>query len=736
VLLVGRALLILALAIAVYGILASLYGARIRNAPAGGRRNGRAWIDSGRRAVYALTGTVAVCFLVLEVAFLRSDFTFELVATHSSTTTPGFYRATAPWSSQEGSLLLWVMLLSGWSSLILYLTRRRAREIAPYAAAVLLGLAAFFLGLLVFLETPFARASPVPPEGVGLNPILRHPAMMIHPPMLYSGYTLFAVPFAFAVGALVTRRLGADWIRTTRPFALAAWLCLGVGVILGARWSYSELGWGGYWAWDGVENAALMPWLTGTAFLHSVMIQERRGMLKMWNVSLVLGTGILAVLGTFLVRSGILESIHAFGASTLGIPFLVLIVAMIAGSIALVASRAGDLRSEHRLDSLLSREAVFLLNNLVLVALCFVIFWGTFFPLISEAITGTQASVGPPWFGRYVVPLALVLVLLSGLGPVMAWRGATAANLRRVLAVPGAAAAVTLVVLLAAGGVAARPLALVMFCLAAFVLAVVAQEFWRGVRARRAMSDDSVPRALIALVRRNRRRYGGYLVHAGIAVLFVGVAASTAFQDVRDVRLAPGERARIAGYDITYSRPTARLDVASNGSLEKIDLGATLRVRRGGGEPIALHPERSYFPSSDPTLGPLSRYFEGESTSEVGLRTGLRRDLWTVVSPDVGSLLAIARRGDEVFREASSLPRAERAVALGEALRRMIARYRTAMAPATFRVLVSPLVTWVWLGALIVFGGGLIALWPAPAAARRRARAGYAARVARELGRA
>ena len=240
----------------------------------------------------------------------------------------------------------------------------------------------------------------MPAEGVGLNPLLRHPSMMIHPPMLYSGYTLFAIPFAFAVGALVTRRLNADWIRTTRPFTLAAWLFLGTGIVLGARWSYSELGWGGYWAWDPVENASLLPWLTGTAFLHSVMIQEKRGMLKVWNVSLVLATGVLAILGTFLVRSGILQSIHAFGASTLGVPFLILIVAMVAGSIALVVSRAADLRSEHQLDSLLSREAVFLLNNLVLVALAFVVLWGTFFPLISEAITGEEASVGPPWFDQ------------------------------------------------------------------------------------------------------------------------------------------------------------------------------------------------------------------------------------------------------------------------------------------------------------------------------------------------
>ena len=430
--LAGAICLAVALAICVYGIGASLYGARA------GRRD---YVASGRRAVYALAGVLAVAMAILQAAFVRSDFSFELVATHSSTTTPLFYRLTAVWSSQEGSLLLWVLLLALWSSAILFLVRGRLREVAPYATAVLLGFGAFFCGLLVFLESPFATLAAAPAEGTGLNPLLRHPSMMIHPPMLYSGYTLFAVPFAFAVGALVTRRLGAEWIRATRPFTLAAWFLLGMGIMLGARWSYMELGWGGYWAWDPVENASLMPWLTGTAFLHSVMIQEKRGMLKVWNVSLVLATGVLAILGTFLVRSGILESIHAFGASTLGVPFLALIVLMIGGSIALVSSRAESLRSEHRLDSLLSREAAFLLNNLVLVALCFVVFWGTFFPLISEAVTGDEASVGPPWFNRYITPLALVLVLLSGIGPLIAWRRATAANLRRNFALPAGAAA-------------------------------------------------------------------------------------------------------------------------------------------------------------------------------------------------------------------------------------------------------------------------------------------------------
>src|SRR5947209_3769193 len=325
--LVGRALLILGLVVALYGIGASLYGAIARRPE---------WVDSGRRSVYALAGMMVLAFAILEAAFLRSDVSLNVVAGHSSTTTPTFYKATAAWSSQEGSLLLWVLLLSLWSSLILFLTRRRVREIAPYATAVLLGFAAFFTTLTVFLANPFATSARPPVLGAGLDPLLLHPSMMFHPPMLYSGYTLLTVPFAFAIGALVTRRLSAEWINVTRRFALAAWLFLGIGILLGARWSYTELGWGGYWAWDAVENAALMPWLLATAFIHSIMIQEKRGMLKVWNASLILGSGTFAILGTFLVRSGILDSIHAFGASTLGIPFVLLLGAMVIGGIGLV----------------------------------------------------------------------------------------------------------------------------------------------------------------------------------------------------------------------------------------------------------------------------------------------------------------------------------------------------------------------------------------------------------------
>ncbi len=348
------------------------------------------------------------------------------------------------WSSQEGSLLLWAWVLSIASSLALYATRNRLREIVPYATAVMAGIASFFTGLMLFAGgvNPFAKLSPAPPDGIGLNPLLQHPSMMIHPPMLYSGYVAFTIPFAFAIGALVTRRLDASWIRATRRFALIAWAFLGFGLLLGARWSYTELGWGGYWAWDPVENAALMPWLIGTAFLHSMMVQEKRGMLKVWNACLIVATFSLALLGTFLVRSGVLQSIHAFGDSTVGPYILGLIAVVLIGSTALIVSRLDDLRSEKRIDSLASRESVFIVNNLLLVALCATIFWGTFFPLISELFTGTKSSLAAPWFDRYTTPLAILLVLFTGIGPLLAWRRVSWATAKRVFLVPAISAAV------------------------------------------------------------------------------------------------------------------------------------------------------------------------------------------------------------------------------------------------------------------------------------------------------
>jgi cytochrome c-type biogenesis protein CcmF len=700
----GYACLLLALAVCAYGIGASLYGVR----------SGRSeYADSGRRAVYALAGILTVAFVVLEAAFLRNDFTFNTVADTSSRTTPAFYRAAAVWASQEGSLLLWAWLMSLWSSLALFLTRNRLREVAAYATAIMLGFGGFFVGLMVFYANPFATTSPAPPEGVGLDPLLRFPTMMIHPPMLYSGYTLCTIPFAFGMGALLARRVDADWIRAIRRFAFAAWLFLGMGILLGALWSYSELGWGGYWGWDAVENASLMPWLTGTAFLHSLMIQEKRGMLKVWNVSLVLATGTLAIMGTFLVRSGILDSIHAFGGHTLGVPFVCLIAAMIAGSIYLVVSRRSLLRSEHRLDSLISRESIFMANNIVLVGLCFVILWGTYFPLISQALTGQEASVGPPWFDRYTVPLALILVLLSGIGPVIAWRRATLANARRNFLAPTVTALVALAVLLASG-VTQKPLALAMFCCAAFVLGSVGQEFYRGARARRAMAGEPAPLALLALVRRNRRRYGGYIVHIGIAVLFVGVAASSSFQHTSELSLSPGQSTRVGAYTVRYVRPTAtltpRYDAAHTGST--LSLGAVLDVTKHGSHVATLDPSEGFYSSGEAAQGSVGSLIGGQPVSHVGMDVGITRNIWTAIQPDIETpaLKRIVTVGDR------TLPPEEGIIAIAYLAR----AYLHNPPRAQFNLLVSPLVMWIWLGGSIAFGGGLIALWPAPSAVRRR----------------
>ena len=716
----GFSCLLLALAVCAYGIAASVYGVRKRR-----------WefADSGRRAMYALAAVLTVAGLVLELAFLRNDFSFDTVADTSSRTTPTLYRMAAVWSSQEGSLLLWAWLLSVWSSLALLLTRRRLREIAAYATAILLGLGGFFVALMVFYANPFSTTTPAPAEGVGLDPLLRFPTMMIHPPMLYSGYTLCMIPLAFGFGALLARRLQADWIGAIRRFAFAAWLFLGIGILLGARWSYSELGWGGYWGWDAVENASLMPWLTATAFLHSLMIQEKRGMLKVWNVSLVLATGTLAVMGTFLVRSGILNSIHAFGGHTLGVPFVILIAGLIGASIYLVVSRRELLRSEARLDSLLSREAMFLANNLVLVALCFVIFWGTYFPLISQAISGHEASVGPPWFDRYTVPLALLLVLLSGIGPVIAWRRATLANARRNFLVPTVAALATLVGL-ELSGVTHKPFATAMFCCAAFVLGSVGQEFVRGTRARRAIAGEPAPRALVALVRRNRRRYGGYIVHLGMAVLFVGVAASSSFQHAVEQGLSPGQSTHVGAYTVRYVKPTATVtpsnDAAHTGAI--LSLGARLQVLKGKQHVATLEPSEGYYPSGESGQGTVGSLIGGQPVSHIAMNGGITRDVWSAVEPDIEApmLQKIVSAGNR------TLPPEDALVALGVLAR----QYLKHPPPAQFHFIVSPLVMWVWLGGAIVLVGGLIALWPAPSTLRRRVAALERPRALRGLARA
>jgi cytochrome c-type biogenesis protein CcmF len=637
------------------------------------------------------------------------------------------------------------MLLSFWSSLALFLTRRRVREIVPYAQSVLLGFSIFFVGLIVLFANPFATRANPPTEGAGLDPLLRHTTMMIHPPMLYSGFTLLLVPFAFCIGALVSGRLGAEWIQVTRRFALAGWLCLGIGLLLGARWSYTELGWGGYWEWDPVENAALMPFLVCTAYIHSIMIQEKRGMLKVWNASLILMAGTLAIVGDFLVRSGILSSIHAFVSDpTLNVAFVVLISTMVLGSVWLVTYRRDRLSSDHRLDSLVSREGVFLLQNMVLVALAAVVFWLTFFPLISEAITGQQTSVGPPVFAHFVVPLALIVVALSGIGPIISWRRVTVAKLKRSFAFPVAVGLGTYVVLAFVSGVTQHVFAYIMFGFGAFVVASVAQEFFRGARARRAMTGESPGGALVALVQRNRRRYGGYLVHAGVAVALVGVAGSTSFQHQRFATLKPGQSVHLDGYTLRYTHPTA------HATAQKISFGATLAVTKGGHRVTTLHTSYGLYPSLDP-LHPIGRFLNtadgAQTESRVGLDSGALRDLWVVISPNLGRLQSLVSQGDAKFSSAilaaERAPVAQRASQLNTIfqlrdyfINAVAQRFVSQPWASTFLVEVSPLVMWLWIGAIIAALGGLIALWPVPRRSRGLRPAGLRSRLATRPARA
>ena len=444
-------------------------------------------------------------------------------------------------------------------------------------------------------------------------------------------------------------------------------------------------------------------------------------MLKVWNVSLVLATGTLSIMGTFLVRSGLLDSIHAFGGHTLGVPFVILIGILIASSIYLVVSRRELLRSQNRLDSLLSRESIFLANNLVLVGLCFVIFWGTYFPLISAAVTGQEASVGPPWFDRYTVPLALVLVLLSGIGPVIAWRRATLANARRNFLVPVICALLTLVALLLVGAptFVPKPLATAMFCCAAFVFGSVGQEFVRGARVRRAIAGEPAPLALLALVRRNRRRYGGYVVHIGIAVLFVGIAASSSFQHASELSMSPGQSTRVGSYRVRYVRPTATItpkyDTAHTGST--LNLGAVLDVTKNGRHVATLDPSEGFYASQEPSQGTVGALIGGQPVSHVAMDLRLTRNVWTAIDPNIETpaLQRIVKAGN------STLPPDEAIIAIAYLARAYLAH----PPPAQFNLIVSPMVLWIWIGGLIAVGGALIALWPAGAresySLRRRA---------------
>jgi cytochrome c-type biogenesis protein CcmF len=550
------------------------------------------WIASARRGVYAVFFLVTLAMIGLEVAFLADRFDLAYVTQNSSREQPWFYKLPALWGGQAGSLLLWAWILAAFSALVVFQNRGGNERLMPWVIAGLMANVLFFAGLVAFITSPF---EPLPfdqrfSNGAGLNPLLQHPAMLIHPPILYLGFVGFAVPFAFAFAALVTGELGQVWFRTTRRWAVTAWFFLGCGIMLGGRWAYEVLGWGGYWAWDPVENASLMPFLAGTAYLHSVMIQEKRGMLKIWNLALIGLSYSLCLFGTFLTRSGAVQSVHSFTSSGwFGFVFLAYVIVVAGIFFGLLIYRVPELRSQSRLDSVLSREASFLMNNWAFLGLCALVFFGTLYPVISEAVYGERVQVGPPFFNRYAGPIALFLLLLTGVGPLIAWRRATWVNLRKSFVWPAAAALLSVPLLVVLGVQKVYPVAFGALC--TFVTATIFEEYWRGIRAHMRRGEGPI-QGFWSLIQRNQRRYGGYIVHLAVVLMFVGFAGA-AFNLEETRLLKPGEQWEIAGYTLEYrqSRPVSHPHYAS----------AVARVAVYEGDPT------SYSPDSSRTARPPSR---------------------------------------------------------------------------------------------------------------------------------
>src|SRR5512133_3117539 len=512
----GSLAILLAFCVSLYAVVASVVG-RLKNKPF--------LLVSGQRAVYAVFALITLASGILVYSLMTGDFRFAYVAAHSNRTMPILYKFAAWWGGQEGSLLFWSWLLSSYAAVAAFTNRGRLRDMMPWTLAVLTTIQSFFLLLNNFIANPFQMLATDGlivnvGDGNGLSPLLQYPAMAIHPPMLYLGYVGFAVPFAFAIGSLITRQPGEAWIHTTRRWTLITWLFQSTGIMLGAIWAYHVLGWGGYWGWDPVENASLLPWLSGTAFLHSVMMQEKKGMMKVWNIVLVSATFFLCILGTFLTRSGVVQSVHAFARSEIGKYFVSFLAIGIAATIFLILDRLNYLKSESQLESVVSRESSFLFNNLILLASCFAVLWGTLFPVISEWATGDKISLDADWYNRLMVPIGLFLLLLTGVGPLFAWRRTSMESLRRNFQWPGIASLVLVGVLIAAG--MRHFYALISFGFCLFVAITVAVEFYKGSRSIAARNQMNFARAVVELTHRNTRRYGGYLVHMGIVFMFIG----------------------------------------------------------------------------------------------------------------------------------------------------------------------------------------------------------------------
>ena len=629
---------------------------------------------------------ITISALSLMYLLANGAYELEFVASVTSNSMPLYLRLTALWGGQAGSLVFWSWLLSAFATAVTLRKWDRDREFLPWVIVVALVTLAFFLILIIFFENPFNRfwrlpngqilASMFQPsgsglfkpaDGQGLNPLLRHPGMIIHPPMLYLGFVSFVVPYAFAIAALVTGRTDDRWIRLTRRWALIAWLFLSLGLLLGGRWAYDVLGWGGYWGWDPVEIAAFMPWLTGTAFLHSVMIQEKRGLLKHWNMVLIILTYCLVIFGTFLTRSGVLSSVHAFAQSAIGPMFFGFIGLTFIVSLSLLLYRWDELKSETQMTSLLSREALFLLNNLLFMGILIVCFWGVIFPLVSELVTGQKVTVGPPFYERATAPLFAGLLLLMGVAPLAAWRHSTAKTLGRAMWKPFIFSLVVMLIPLLSG--IRKPAALLGFWLAAFVASVTLYEFWRGAMARHRNVGESLPVALWHLAGRNRRRYGGYIIHLGVVLMAIGIIGIEVFQTETQGTVPQGGSLQLGEYTMTYDS-LAVFDTNDGRNVAR----AVVSVAKDGKFVGQLHPRRDY-------------YFESQQPMTIpGVRSTWEDDLYVLLV----DWLPVTSQG------------------------------------ATFKIYENPLVNWLWLGGLVFILGTLVAAWPdqdpelAPARARRR----------------
>ena len=666
---IGALALLIAFCLAIYSVAGSVAGKLAR----------RPFLAaSAERAVYAIWLLVTGAAAILIYSLIYGDFRLAYVAAHSNQAMPVIYKFASWWGGQEGSLLFWSWLLATYSAVVVFTNRHKLRNMMPYVTAILMTTEAFFLMMITWVASPFhvllaGKGITDVGDGQGLNPLLQYWTMVIHPPMLYLGYVGFAVPFAFAIASLIVKQPGDGWIHTTRRWAIVTWLFQTSGIMLGAGWAYAVLGWGGYWGWDPVENASFLPWLTATAFLHSVMMQEKKGMMKVWNMVLVSGTFFLCIFGTMLTRSGLVNSVHAFAQSSIGNYFVGFLAVGIALVTYLILARLDYLKSEAQLDGIVSRESSFLFNNLILLASCFAVLWGTLFPVISEAVTGDKISVDPPFFDRVMVPIGLAMVLLTGVGPLVAWRRSSIESLKRAFLWPGAAA-LALMAVLAGFGVWQHPYALISFGLCLFVTVTVGVEFFKGALAIRSKDGGNLVTAMVTLTHRNTRRYGGYVVHMGIVFMFIGFTGS-AFNRNETIQVATGSTFHIGRYDLTLAG-------TQEGENENyIWRRALVDVSRNGDSLGRMEPERRLYKASQ------------QPTSEVTIRRRLNEDLYL-------NYAGPSSDGNQ----------------------------------SVIQAYVFPLVSWIWLGYWVVLFGTAICLVPSKSRLQypRTEVVGVASRVARE----